>query len=74
MKHSIKRLQLLLSQETACTCVLAKILKFSFNLEMILAQSTQVPHLYTDNAHANFIPLTQPLGCAVDTTVCRMDL
>lgn len=50
-----KRLQLLLIQEAACRCFLAKILKFPFNLEMILAQSTQGQHLYTDNARANFL-------------------
>lgn len=39
--------------QTACRCFLAKILKFPFNLEVVLAQSTQGQHLYTDNTHAN---------------------
>lgn len=49
-----KRLQLLLIHE-ACRCFLAKIPKFPFNLEVILAQSTQGQHLYTDNTHANYL-------------------
>lgn len=38
---------------------------------MILAQNTQELHVHPAKAHANFIPLMQPLGCAVDTTVCK---
>lgn len=63
-KHNTKSLQLLLIQEAACRCFLAKILKFPLNLEMILAESTQGQHMYTDNTRANCLPWTQPLGSA----------
>lgn len=43
-------------EETACRCVLAKILEDFFHLENILAQSTQELY-HTDNPHIGSIPL-----------------
>lgn len=46
----------MMMEETACRCVLAKILEYCFHLENILAQSTQELH-HTDNPHIGSIPL-----------------